>query len=81
MTMLRLVIGRHGLGSAIRVNPCLSSRFARSSAGSSLLFRTKTDDAKPEEPPKGIPYSKLTIGVPKETFPLERRVAATPEVS
>jgi NAD(P) transhydrogenase len=79
MTMLRLVIGRHGLGSAIRVNPCLSSRFARSSAGSSLLFRTKTDDAKPEEPPKGIPYSKLTIGVPKETFPLERRVAATPE--
>ena len=33
------------------------------------------------EKPKGIPYSKLTVGVPKETFPLEKRVAATPEVS
>jgi NAD(P) transhydrogenase len=30
-------------------------------------------------PPAGIPYSKLTVGIPKETFPLERRVAATPE--
>lgn len=29
--------------------------------------------------PLGIPYSKLTVGIPKETFPLERRVAATPE--
>jgi NAD(P) transhydrogenase len=28
---------------------------------------------------KGIPYSKLTVGIPKETFPLEKRVAATPE--
>jgi len=32
-----------------------------------------------EEKPKGIEYSKLTIGIPKETFPLEKRVAATPE--
>jgi NAD(P) transhydrogenase len=29
--------------------------------------------------PAGIPYDKLTVGIPKETFPLERRVAATPE--
>merc|ERR1719223_167662 len=29
--------------------------------------------------PKGTPYSDLTIGVPKETFPREKRVAATPE--
>lgn len=28
---------------------------------------------------KGTPYSKLTVGVPRETFPLEKRVAATPE--
>jgi len=27
----------------------------------------------------GTPYSKLTIGIPKEIFPLEKRVAATPE--
>ena len=29
---------------------------------------------------RGIPYSKLTVGVPKERYPLEKRVAATPEV-
>uniref|UniRef100_A0A6V2B5X5 NAD(P) transhydrogenase, mitochondrial n=5 Tax=Ditylum brightwellii TaxID=49249 RepID=A0A6V2B5X5_9STRA len=44
------------------------------------LFRTfsaKVDgDA---APPKGTPYSKIKIGVPKETFPLEKRVSATPE--
>ena len=28
---------------------------------------------------KGTPYSKLTVGIPKENFPLEKRVAATPE--
>lgn len=28
---------------------------------------------------KGIPYSELTVGIPKERFPLEKRVAATPE--
>ena len=29
--------------------------------------------------PKGTPYSALTIGIPKEGFPLEKRVAASPE--
>lgn len=29
--------------------------------------------------PKGIPYTALTIGIPKETYSLEKRVAATPE--
>jgi NAD(P) transhydrogenase len=29
--------------------------------------------------PKGTPYSAMTVGIPKETFPLEKRVAATPE--
>ena len=29
--------------------------------------------------PKGTPYSELTVGIPKENFPLEKRVAATPE--
>lgn len=32
-----------------------------------------------DAPPKGIPYDKLTVGIPKEDFPLEKRVAATPE--
>jgi NAD(P) transhydrogenase len=31
------------------------------------------------EKPKGTPYSELTVGIPKEIFPLEKRVAATPE--
>lgn len=29
--------------------------------------------------PKGTPYSELTVGIPKEIYPLEKRVAATPE--
>ena len=27
----------------------------------------------------GTPYTSLTVGIPKERFPLEKRVAATPE--
>ena len=50
-----------------------------SPSSSLLITRSFADDA--AEKPKGIPYSKLTVGVPKETFPLEKRVAATPEVS
>lgn len=45
---------------------------------SQLAIRSFSKEA--DETPKGIPYSKLTIGVPKERFPLEKRVAATPEV-
>ncbi|KAG7351165.1 NADP transhydrogenase subunit alpha [Nitzschia inconspicua] len=30
-------------------------------------------------PSNAVPYSKLTVGIPKERFPLEKRVAATPE--
>jgi NAD(P) transhydrogenase len=39
----------------------------------------KDGDANPQEPPKGTPYSALTVGIPKEHFPLEKRVAASPE--
>ena len=54
----------------------------------SLLYRYKNSfikqfctKATPETTtPKGIPYSRLTIGVPKESFPNERRVAVTPAV-
>ncbi|KAL3766758.1 hypothetical protein ACHAWO_005156 [Cyclotella atomus] len=44
---------------------------------SQLAIRSFSKEA--DETPKGIPYSKLTVGVPKERFPLEKRVAATPE--
>nr|CAH0111870.1 unnamed protein product [Daphnia galeata] len=38
-------------------------------------------DAKPAEPIKGIPYKNLSIGVPKEIWSNERRVALTPAVT
>lgn len=43
---------------------------------SSKKFYSK--DGKPAEPVKGTPYNKLTIGVPKEVFKNEKRVALTP---
>ena len=52
-------------------------RLSSSSVGLQRYFSAAKDD----ETPKGITYSKLTVGVPKEHFPLEKRVAATPEVS
>lgn len=36
-------------------------------------------DKEKKSPPKGIPYDQLTVGIPKEHFPLEKRVAASPE--
>lgn len=42
---------------------------------------TKSDKTANKEPPKGIAYSSLTIGVPKETYTNERRVAITPAVA
>jgi len=48
----------------------------RNQATATLLrVSFSTSDA----PPKGTPYSELTVGIPKENFPLEKRVAATPE--
>ncbi|KAL1840063.1 hypothetical protein VTJ49DRAFT_839 [Mycothermus thermophilus] len=32
-----------------------------------------------ESPPKTTPYAKLSVGVPRETYPNERRVAVTPQ--
>lgn len=29
--------------------------------------------------PLGVPYSRLTVGIPREIYPREKRVAATPE--
>lgn len=35
----------------------------------------------PPPPPKGVPYKNLSIGVPKESFKNERRVAISPAVA
>jgi len=40
------------------------------------------DEELPNTPPfTAGPYSNLTIGVPKESYPGERRVAITPQVT
>ena len=46
----------------------------------SSTCRRSNAAAKPDDLPSvpGIPYSDLTIGVPRETFPDERRVAVSP---
>ena len=50
------------------------------STRSALLKAPSSSSSTPESPSKkGIPYSALTIGIPKEIFPLEKRVAASPE--
>ncbi|KZV80845.1 putative NAD(P) transhydrogenase mitochondrial precursor [Exidia glandulosa HHB12029] len=54
--------------SSLRLAPRLRL-FASSS-------RAQNDKAAAE---KGIPYSELTVGIPKEAFPGERRVAITPQ--
>jgi NAD(P) transhydrogenase len=42
-------------------------------------FSSSESKKKSEPPAIGVPYTKLTIGVPKESYPLERRVSQTPE--
>lgn len=83
--MLRLATktgGRHAVSSGFRSNSFLHLHPLRSSSSLFSVSRnfsatTSTDNA--EVVAKGIPYSQLTVGIPKETFPLEKRVAATPE--
>lgn len=46
--------------------------------GRQLSADAKKSDKKESKPPQGSPYGVLSIGVPKETFTNERRVALTP---
>ncbi|CDW54789.1 NAD(P) transhydrogenase, mitochondrial [Trichuris trichiura] len=48
---------------------------------SPLLGQQQQKAKEPPPPPKGIPYSKLSIGVPKETYTGEQRVALSPAVA
>ena len=43
-------------------------------------FATEAKKDAPGPPPAGIPYDKFVLGVPKESFPGELRVATTPSV-
>jgi pyruvate/2-oxoglutarate dehydrogenase complex dihydrolipoamide acyltransferase (E2) component len=63
----------------LRVNPRLSSLNLISRANSEKAAAAPKKPA--EAPPKGTSYKNLTIGVPKETFLNEKRVAITPAVT
>ena len=73
--MLRHAVkaGGHRALNLHQRTPRLSSLSRHFTATTTLQEEAKTEV-------KGISYADLTIGVPKETFPLEKRVAATPEV-
>jgi hypothetical protein len=81
--MLRVVGGAVPLRPAALLRRLASTKsaFGRSSRSYSSTTvaweKAATEDKKAL--PKGTPYANLTVGIPKETFPLERRVAATPE--
>lgn len=75
----------------LRLNPKLNSGCGRANEWSlQITTRQKATDsgasgksaAKPEKPaPKGTPYKNLTIGVPRESYTNEKRVAITPAVT
>lgn len=55
----------------------LSLRCSRGLKTSGRLFDQKAGK-KELPPPRGVPYKNLTIGVPKEVFPNEKRVSLSP---
>jgi hypothetical protein len=63
---------------AVHVHGVLHGRAERARVSSAVRFGGRLA-ARPRAPPAGTPASALTVGVPKETAPLERRCAATPE--
>jgi len=67
--------GNHLLQLQQQARRVLSQQHARSFTSTSIWAKEQSSSSKA----KGTPYSALTIGVPKETFPLEKRVAASPE--
>ncbi len=58
--------------------------FARTRVPIRSIVRNLSDaakkDAPKEAPPAGTPYSNFVLGVPKESFAGEKRVATTPAV-
>lgn len=55
----------------------LSLRCSRGLKTTGRQFNQKAAD-KNAPPPRGVPYKNMTIGVPKEIFPNEKRVALSP---
>ncbi len=76
--MIRLSASRMSRGGSA----ALKASRIQGNTYSQLWKRTLSATSTPggDEPaPLGVAYNKLTVGIPKETFTLEKRVAATPE--
>lgn len=64
--------------AALRAIPSLGAS-TRTRAAASLNFNTRAFSAEAEKPaPAGTPYEKIHLGIPKETFTAEKRVASSP---
>ena len=74
--MLRLV-GSGRSAASVRQQLRRHNNFTNVNATLRVCFSSSNSTA--DAAAKGISYSELTVGVPKERFPLEKRVAATPE--
>lgn len=64
---------------AIKTRPGSNSSTTTTTTAAWWRALSSSESAAATTPPKGTPYSELTIGIPKETFALEKRVAASPE--
>lgn len=64
----------------LKINPKLTNKYTNLTTKRSNTTENKPSSAKDSEP-KGIPYKNLTIGVTRETYQNERRVAVTPAVT
>ena len=68
----------HHSSSYLRTHLCQSLSFPSSFSSIRSSLRQFCSKATSESAPKGTPYNQLTIGIPKESFPNERRVAISP---
>lgn len=80
MMLLRAVLGaKTGTRSTVARRSIISLH-RRCFTSTRILNEKPTKDVVVDDVvPLGIPYSDLTVGIPKEIFPLEKRVAATPD--
>jgi NAD(P) transhydrogenase len=74
--MLRLVSRSGSSSSSNALQRATFRGVGRQTAIRACAFSASSSNG---DNPKGISYAGLTVGIPKEIFPLEKRVAATPE--
>ncbi|XP_002738525.1 NAD(P) transhydrogenase, mitochondrial-like [Saccoglossus kowalevskii] len=73
--MFRLLCSAHVDSVVV---PSVRGIFSQQRKRGFRTFLPRFQEQQVEKPLKGTPYEKLTIGVPKEIFPNERRVALSP---